>query len=261
MTLTTLRRLRAFAVPVVLAALVSACVGQLRMPGPGDREPDKYLFDRGTDALTRHRWYDAKEYFQRLVDTYPQSPYRQQARLGIGDAQIGMGGYDQYLLAAETFREFLRFYPLNERADYAQYRLAYTQFKQMLSPDRDQTPTRDTLRELDIFVRTYPNSRYTQDALALQRQAKDRLSESELAVGIHYFKNRWYLGAIPRLQGVIKDDPAYLHRDAAYFYLGESYYRTGRPKEALPYFDKLVTEFKVSEYLDRAKLRTEELKR
>ena len=74
---------------LALAASVltsSACVQKMRMPQPGEREPDKYLFDRGSEALKEKHWLEAREYFQRLVDQFPQSPYRQEARLGIGDA-------------------------------------------------------------------------------------------------------------------------------------------------------------------------------
>ena len=258
--LPSVRRLIALSVAVCTAGLVAACVKPVRMPAPGEREPDRYLFEGGTESLQRHRWLDAREYFQKIIDAYPQSQYRQEARLGIGDAQLGEGSYTSYLTSAETFREFLRFYPLNERADYAQYRLAVTQFKQMLPPQRDQTPTLDTLRELDTFVRRYPNSKYMTDALALQRQARDRLSDSEVDIAVHYFRRKWYAGAIPRLQGVLKDDPSYTHRDEVYYYLGETYYAVSRPKEALPYFDKLVTEFKVSEYLQKAQVRLAELK-
>jgi len=244
-----------------LAGSVSACVHPVRMPAANEREPDKYLYDRGSESLQKKRWLDAREYFQRIVDAYPQSPYRQGARLGIGDSQLGEASYSSYILAAETFREFLRFYPLNERADYAQYRLALTQYKQMLSPDRDQTATHDTLRELETFVRLYPTSPYLKEVQDLQRLARARLSDSELNVGLHYFRSRWYPGAIPRFQGVLKDDPTYIKRDVAYYYLAESFYRAGRRTEALPYFDKLLEEFQVSEYLERAKLRSDELKR
>lgn len=251
----------ALPVLVALTASLAGCAAAVRMPAPGEREPDKYLFDRGTESLQRRRWFDAREYFQRIIDAYPQSPYRQEARLGIGDAHLGQGGFDQFLLGAEVFREFLRFYPLNPRADYAQYRLAYSQYRQMLSSDRDQTPTLDTLREVDVFLRAYPNSQYKAEVVKLQREARTRLSTSDLRVGLHYFRSQWYIGAIPRLKAVVEDDPEYLRRDEAYFFLAESFLRTGRPKEALPYYEKLVTEFQVSEYLDRAKLRTEELRR
>src|SRR5690606_3534261 len=105
-------------------------------------------------------WFEAREYFQRLVDQYPQSPYRQEARLGIGDAYLGEGGYDTLVLAGEKFREFLRFFPLNERADYAQYRIVVAESEQMLSADRDQTNTINALKEAEAFIQRYPDSKY-----------------------------------------------------------------------------------------------------
>jgi outer membrane protein assembly factor BamD len=233
----------------------------MRMPQPGEREPDKYLFDRGSEALKEEHWLEAREYFQRLVDQFPQSPYRQEARLGIGDAYLGEGGYDTLVIAAEKFREFLRYFPLNERADYAQYKIAVAESKQMLSADRDQTPTVTTLREIETFLRLYPNSKHLPEVLALQRTAKDRLSDSEFRVGQFYYRSRWYRGAVPRFETILKQNPEYLRRDAVYYHLAESLLRVGQTKQAYEYFTKLVEEFKVSEYLDEAQARITEITR
>jgi outer membrane protein assembly factor BamD len=243
------------------AMLLTGCVRPLRMPQPGEREPDKYLFDRGSESLKEEHWLEAREYFQRLVDQFPQSPYRQEARLGIGDAYLGEGGFDTLVIAAEKFREFLRYFPLNERADYAQYKIAVAESEQMLSPERDQTSTVTALREIEAFLRLYPNSKYTPDVLALQRTARDRLSDSEYRVGQFYFRSRWYQGALPRFESILKANPEYLRRDGVYYHLAESLLRTGRTKEAYEYFTRLVEEFKVSEYLDEAQERVTELTR
>jgi outer membrane assembly lipoprotein YfiO len=243
------------------AMLLTGCVRPVRMPQPGEREPDKYLFDRGTESLKERHWLEAREYFQRLVDQFPQSPYRQEARLGIGDSYLGEGGYDTLVIAAEKFREFLRYFPLNERADYAQYKVAVAESQQMLSADRDQTSTITALREIEAFLRLYPNSKYTPEVLALQRTARDRLSDSEFRVGQFYFRSRWYRGAIPRLETILKNNPEYIRRDAVYYLLAESLLRTGQPKEAFEMFNRLVAEFKVSDYLEDANLRITELTR
>ena len=245
----------------VLALSAAACVRPLRMPEPGEQEPDKYLFDRGSEALADERWIEARLYFQQLVDQFPQSPYRQEARLGIGDAYLGEGGYDTLVLAAEKFREFLRYFPLNERADYAQYRIVVAETQQMLSADRDQTSTINALKEAEAFIQRYPNSKLMPEVLELQAEARDRLSDSEFRVGQYYFRSRWHPGAITRFENLLKTHPTYTRRDAVYYHLGESYYRTGRPKEALPYFTKLVEEFRVSEYLEEAQERIIELSR
>jgi outer membrane protein assembly factor BamD len=246
---------------VAAAAGAAACVRSARMPEPGEREPDKYLFDRGKEALDRRRWFEAREYFQRLVDQFPQSPFRQEARLGIGDTYIGEGGYDSLILAAEKFREFLRFFPLNERADYAQYRIALAESEQMLSPERDQTATLSALKETEAFVQRFPNSKYMPEVLKLQREARTRLSDSEFRVALFYFRSNWYAGVTRRLERLMADDPGYPHRDAVYYHLGETYYRIGRQKDALPLFERLIEEFQVSDYLEEAKLRIGELTR
>lgn len=261
-TLPLRRQLAVLALAVSAAAmLLAGCVRPLRMPQPGEREPDKYLFDRGSEALKAKHWLEAREYFQRLVDQFPQSTYRQEARLGIGDAYLGEGGYDTLVIAAEKFREFLRYFPLNERADYAQYKVAVAESEQMLSPERDQTPTVSAMREIEAFLRLYPNSKYTPEVLALQRTARDRLSDSEYRVGVFYFRSRWYRGAIPRFESILKNNPDYLRRDAVYFHMAESLLRTGRTKEAFEMFNKVVAEFKESEYLKDANARITELTR
>ena len=96
---------------------------------------------------------------------------------------------------------------------------------------------------------------------AILREAKDRLGESELRVGRFYYQQaKYYPAAIQRLNALLKDDPEFSRRDAAYFYLGESLMKIKRPAEALPYYEKLVKEFEKSEFLDEAQKRIAELK-
>ena len=58
----------------------------------------------------------------------------------------------------------------------------------------------------------------------------------------------------------MKEDPEYSSRDAVYFYLAEALVKGKRPAEALPYYEKLIEEFKQSEYLVDANKRIAELK-
>ncbi len=64
------------------------------------------------------------------------------------------------------FREFLSFYPTNRRADYAQYKLGMAHFMQMRAAQRDQTETRDAIKEFDTFIERYPNSSLMPEAKA-----------------------------------------------------------------------------------------------
>ena len=71
---------------------------------------------------------------------------------------------------------------------------------------------------------------------------------------------RWYPGAIDRLRALLKSDPGFTYRDGAYYYLAESLLKVKLDAEALPLLEKLVAEFEQSEFLEKGKLRLDELK-
>jgi outer membrane assembly lipoprotein YfiO len=131
-------------------------------------------------------------------------------------------------------------------------------FYQMRGAMRDQTETLEAIKELTTFIERFPSkerSALFPEAEAKLREAKDRLGEHELGVGVQYHRTRWYPGAIERLKGLLDKDPGFSRRDAALFYLADSFDKVGRSAEALPYFDRLIKEFEQSEFLERAQLR------
>ena len=130
---------------VVLVAMVAAACATKRGNIPtGVTEPDKYLYEQGTAAMADKKWFTAREYFQQLVDSYPQSPLRADAKLGLGDAYLNDGSTEGKLRAEREFQEFLSYFPTHQRADYAQYKLAMTHFDQM--PKAGARSDRDTRR-------------------------------------------------------------------------------------------------------------------
>jgi outer membrane protein assembly factor BamD len=247
---------------ILLAALLAGACGptSARKPPAGTLEPDKFLFERGNENLEKKRWIVAREYFRQLVDSYPTSAHRADAKLGIGDSYLGERSAEAYVLAINEFREFLNFYPTHERAHYAQYQLATAHFRQMRSPMRDQTETRDAIREFQVYITRFPNGGLIEEAKQRLREAKDRLADWDMGVAIHYYRIKWYPGAVGRLVPLLKSDPEYTRRDGAYFYLGESLLKVDKPAEALPYYERLVKEFEQSEYLKKAEQRIAELK-
>jgi len=232
---------------LLLTLTVAACgSGRATVP-PGNTQPDRFLFDRGQESLKDEKWLNAREYFRQVVDNYPQSAVRPDAKLGVGDSYLGEHTSEALVLAANEFREFLTFYPTNPRADYAQYKLAMSHYEQMRAPERDQTETREALKEFDVFFQRYANSALAPEVKQKWRDARDRLSEASFRVGLHYYRVRWYPGAIDRFREVLRDDPGYPGRDQIYFYLAESLARTDKRAEAIPYFERLLEEFPMSE--------------
>lgn len=259
---------------LVLSCVVSACASGPNRPPAGAPDPDRFLFERGTQELNEKDWFTAREYFRQLVDSYPQSIYRGDAKLGVGDTYLGEGTTEGFVLGINEYREFLSFYPTHKRADYAQFKLGMAHYYQMRGPMRDQTETLEAIKELTVFVERYPRacpedagspspgpcSNLLPEAKQRLREAKDRLGEHELGVGLQYHRSRWYPGAIERLKPLLDKDQEFTRRDAVMFHLADSYEKIGRAAEALPLYERLLKEFEQSEYLERAQQRATELR-
>jgi outer membrane protein assembly factor BamD len=215
----------------------------------GMLEADRFLYERGQDYLSKKKWIKAREYFQKIVENYPQSGYRPDAKLGTGDTYIGENTTESLILAENEFKEFLTFYPTNPKADYAQYRVGFAHFRQMRAPERDQAETREAIAEWDLFVERYPQSTYMGEVRGKLREAKDRMGDAEYKVGLYYYKVKWYAGSIERFKAQLTFDPEYTRRDAIYYHLAMALVEIARPAEALPYFDKLLRECPESKYL------------
>lgn len=244
---------------LVSALITAAACGNKDVIPQNVANPDRFLFERGDAALKEKNWIEAREYYRQVFDNYPQSPFRPDAKLGIADTYLGEKSAESLVLADSEYREFLTYYPRHARADYAQYKLAMTYFQQMRGADRDQTATREALTEFQVFFDRFPDSKLMPEVRKNWRIARDRLSDSELQVGETYVRMGVLRGAVTRLQGLLKEDPEYTHRDAAYYHLAEIYLKSDNKAQAIPYYQRLVDEFVQSEYLERAQKRLKEL--
>jgi outer membrane protein assembly factor BamD len=242
-----------------LSVLIGAC-GAKGPVATGPGEADQILLERGQAALKEHSWTKARTYFSELLESYPQSPLRSEAKLGVGDSFLGENNAASYVYAQNEYREFLSFYPTNPRADYAQMQLGMVHFNQMLSPQRDQTETREAIKELQVFVDRFPRSSLINEVRKRLRDAKDRLADADMIVANFYLSIRLYSGAEPRYRHVLETDPEYTRKDSLYFHLAETLEKTDKKAEALPYYERLLSEYEKSEYLEEARRRVDRLK-
>src|ERR671937_637751 len=112
----TRARLTAALSLLLVAFGLSACATGPKKPPVGTLEPDKFLWERGTQELNKEHWLTAREYFRELMDSYPQSQYRADAKLGLADTYLGEGSAESQVLAINEYREFLSYYPTHNRA-------------------------------------------------------------------------------------------------------------------------------------------------
>ncbi len=215
---------RSWAALVLLSlAAVSACGGgsnKVKMPALGSAAADEYLFTRGTAALGLKHWYEAHEYFRRLVESYPQSEHRQDAKLGLGDSYIGL----KSTASGHPRHQRIPRVPAVLSAQYASRLRALSNLPRRIrmtnNPERDQTGTIEAMKDMDLFLERHKESKYRPEVEKLRRLAQDKLSDHEFLVGIFNYKSHASSGAINRFLYVMQHDPGYGKMDAVYYYYG-----------------------------------------
>ncbi|HPQ81496.1 MAG TPA: outer membrane protein assembly factor BamD [bacterium] len=230
-----------------IAALSGGCGKKGVSIGKGDPSEE---FKECLRLSTKGNFEDSIQCFEMFKARYPQTPEGQEAELRIGDAQFKK---KEYLLAAESYRAFLRLHPTHPKADYAHYRAGVSYFKE--SPkaiDRDQGYLDDAIGELRTVLRRYPSSAYADLSRATLRVALLRIAKRSYYIGNFYFKRGEYIAAIPRFREVAADFPDSGLADISLYKIVEAEIKLGRLDDAKIAFGDLSVKYPGSKYTKKA---------
>ncbi len=214
------------------------------------------ILAQGIKAYHLLKYEEAETSFKMIMEDYPITPEAIRAQLLIADLFYTQGSYDD---AASYYTTFYTYHPAHPRAPYALFQKGMSNFKGVLSEDRDQTATRTALFAFQDLLRDYPDNSYSLKAGEIVVFLERRLAESELYVARFYFKTKEYKGALLRYGEILRKYPNAKFVDEVLFYTAESYYELGRAKLAKEAYSALVNEYPKSHYVKGAKKRLENI--
>ena len=243
----------ALAVALVAAAAGPLCGGCVT--GDDEGKPVTYSltakqnYEKGMAELKDENYPEALKYFQFVKQKYPFSKYAVLAELAIADANFARGTYNE---AIDSYKSFLRLHPTHEKVEdgYVAFRIGESYVKDMpedvwiLPPsyEKDQSAVVDAQRELDDFLKKYPNSSYVGKARELRKEVLKRLVDHEVYVARFYLKRDHPKAAAMRLEGAIRRYPGSGREPELLFSLGETYLHMGDPLRAKETFARVVSE-------------------
>ena len=140
----------------------------------------------GTAALIPAR-DKAIEIFQAIVDDGPFSEYGQLAQYKLGLAHLALEDYEA---AVSAFEQLTSRYPDSPLVDDAHYQIAQASLKGTFKSGYDQSPTDLAVRELEAFLRQYPDSGLSGEAAAKVQELRERRAEHEYHVAQFYERRR-----------------------------------------------------------------------
>jgi len=92
----------------------------------------------------------------------------------------------QFKKAAHIYTQYCTMYPGSEKQEYALYRSIMSSFACILSIDRDQTKTEETLGLTEVFLLQDHFKTYREEVLQIQKQCYEQLAASDCSICSFY---------------------------------------------------------------------------
>jgi outer membrane protein assembly factor BamD len=163
-------------------------------------ETAEELAEKGMEYFEEEDYYDALKAFTTLKERYPYSRYAILAELKVADAHFHR---KEYAEAIAAYADFLQLHPKNDAIPYVLYQIGECYYKQLLSEDRDQTPTRQAMSAFQRLLKEHPFSTYANQAKERIQDCRKLLAQHELYVANFYFKSKHYEAALGRFQSLL----------------------------------------------------------
>jgi outer membrane protein assembly factor BamD len=248
----------AIAISILCILIISGCKTKKPVIKPEIASSEEALYKEGEKYIKKDP-ERSRLYFRQVIDSFPKGFYAQQAQLAIADSYFQKGDEANMILAASEYRDFVARFPASPSAPYAQYQVAMTYYKKMLSPGRDPTKTQLAVEEFKRVLTKYPTSEEAKQAQEKILECEERLAAYAFQIGRYYYKVGAYRAAISRLREILTVYPSFSKMDRVYFFLGASYFKGRLAPQSVSYFTKLVSDYPQSKFAKKAQKYLEEI--
>ena len=219
------------ALALVAAVTLSGC-STFKKKSPTlayEERPVELLFSVGANALDRHQWNDAVNYFREVERQHPYSEWSRRSILMTAYAHYEANNYAEAIADADRF---ITLYPGNVATPYAYYLKAICYFEQIVDVGRDQASTEQAQRALGDVIKRYPRTEYAVDSRLKLDMVQDQLAGKEMTIGRFYLRAGNPIAAIGRFRTVVDRYQTTSHTPEALYRLVEAYLTVGLMDEA-----------------------------
>lgn len=235
-----------FMLTAILCLLFMTACSSSIVPPPRSAE---ILMSEGETFFAENRYDDAIATWEKVRERYVSPEMNALAEHKIADAHFLAG---RYIEAAVAYEAYLKAYPDDPKSADVLYNLGVSYHKEMLTPERDQTTTKNALSAFQTLLARYPTEPRRPDVEKFIAEEKNVLAGHELHIGSYYQKKGADSAAISRLEPLVTNYPDFSRRDELYFILGSAYLHNDKRELAAKYFNRLYNEYPQSSYTLKA---------
>lgn len=220
---------------------------------------DRVLFEEAAKEVRKGRHDTGRLLFATIINTYPDSAFLPLAKLAIADSFFLEGTTSALIQAAQSYQDWLTFFPTDPLADDASLKVAEAEMRQMGLADRDISHARKAEQRLKVLLQQYPKSTLRTTVESSLAEVQEVLAMHNLLIARFYYDVKYTTGkgglkgSQSRLKEIVDKYPCFSYNDEVFYRLANTYQAEEEPDEAARYYQKLVQEFPESEYNEKAR--------
>jgi outer membrane protein assembly factor BamD len=131
---------------------------------------------------------------------------------------------EDYYLSNYYFKAFTRTFGTSARAEECQFLAALCSYRLSPTHTLDQTDTKTSIDEFQLFLDKYPNSALRDSANHMIDRLRLKLEQKSFEIGSLYVQTQKYKAAVEALKQFIADYPSSRHLEEAYYLIVKSYF-------------------------------------
>ncbi len=163
--------------------------------------------------------------------------------------------------AKYEFKQLIRDFPRSELTEQARFRVGHASFIGSRSYERDQTETKQAIRELSQFVEMNPDSKYRDSAVVYLNDAIEKLAKKDFMSARFYEKMEEYESAVVYYRVFLEEFPESKFVPEATVSMAEDLYKINRISEARDLLQEVVAAEYPQEIRSRARSLLDRIKK
>jgi len=207
------------------------------------------LYKEGMESFKKNDYFYANKKFSEAEINFEVVELAAKSAIMSSYALYGINFYTESL---ENLKRYLKKYPADKNVIYAHYLIAIIYFEQISDEKKDIEPLLLAGKQIDFFIKKYPNSDYAIDLKFKKGLIQNQLASKELYVARFYVSTQKWIPAINRLKIIVDKYSQTVFIEEALHRLVEIHYYLGLETEAKKYASILGYNYNTSEWFEQS---------
>lgn len=207
------------------------------------------IYKEGLEAIKKNDFFFASKKFSEAELSFEDPQQSARSLVMTIYCLYAINFYDE---ALEEIARYVKIYPIDKNITYVQYLKAIIFYEQIGDEERDIKPLIDANKQINFFIKKYPNTDYADDLKFKSDLIRNQLAAKEIFLAKYYIEVQKWIPAIKRLKLILSDYDDTIFIEEALHRLVEIHYHLGLEDEAKKYASVLGYNYNSSKWFEKS---------